>query len=164
MRLALAAALLYCSPALGQFTTAEWEIPTQYADGEPIPDGALVSTVVEYGTCPTPEVWGATIGRFVVPIPATSVRVPYVSGQTCARVKFLASDGSESGWSNVLRANPACVDDPLKLTVSAWPSRRTGSRRLSYSTGDKQLVSVTFTWPGTLTAVDTRGCSATASK
>src|SRR5687767_12127415 len=99
-------------PPPPEFRTVEWALPTQWDDGTPLLPGELVASVVEYGTCPTAGVWGSALGQIVVPLPSVSTQIPYVSAQTCARVKVRTFDGIESDWSNVLRDGEVYAPPP----------------------------------------------------
>lgn len=56
-----------------------------------------------------------------------------------------------------------CVSNPIKLTVTRWPTSCTGSRSLTYAT-DKPYVREIFDCPSTVTVIDSRGCEASVTR
>lgn len=82
-----------------------------------------------------------------------------------------ASDGALSSSATVLitvNATPPpadpCVSDPLTITGVKWPTAQTGTRSITYNSGNKKVETILFTWPGTLQVTDDRNCTATVMK
>jgi len=70
----------------------------------------------------------------------------------------------ESGAIAVPPPSDVCTSDPLTITSVKWPTAQTGNRSISYNSGRKKVSTLLFTWPGTLTVTDDRGCKATVIK
>lgn len=134
MRILIAGALLCVSfAAQGQAVTARWVNATITTAGTPIPasgSGALVRTVVEYGTKTATNGFGTKQGEVWVAAPATSLQLSLVVAQEYAlrafhcntyATAFVVNAPGCSAFSNVaiVFVQPPTPQTPTGLTVSS---------------------------------------------
>jgi len=120
---------LLATSAFGANADLTWISATQNTDNTPIPAtctvapcGRLVTTVVEYGTCSAPNVFGVKQGEITVASPAVAATVNMVVVQNyCFRVAHVNDYSMQGAFSNVVvKVNPAPVPNaPSGLTTPA---------------------------------------------
>jgi hypothetical protein len=96
-----------------------------------------------------------------------TVRVTNPDGQSGELAKaFSYTAGAAPTTAPPAGAPPGdpCQTSPLVVTRVAWPTTNSGQPSLTFDTGSQSIASFSFTWPGTLTVTDARGCVATVRR
>lgn len=114
----LGAALLTTA---GQAATLSvtWQHPTMRTDGTPLALSEIGHTLVEYGDCSAPGVWGSRQGSVEVPAPATGVQITAAGwGDKCVRGYTVTTTGVSSDASGVAyKTVPEPPPEPPTLTA-----------------------------------------------
>lgn len=120
MRLLLALLLLAPGMALAGSVTVQWDNPTTYTDGTPLPSTAITRSRIEYGSCGAAGAFGTKAGEFIVTGAATSGVSPNIAAATyCFRV-FTTASALESAASGVLQVVvPQAPPNPPTLRTLA---------------------------------------------
>jgi hypothetical protein len=81
--------------------TIDWDLPTTYVDGTPLPGAAIARTRIEYGTCAAGGAFGVKAGEFSVAGGAVTATSPNLAPGTWCFRAYTTANGVESPASNV---------------------------------------------------------------
>ena len=81
--------------------TVDWDNPTTYNDGTPMPASAITRTRIEYGTCGPNGTFGVKAGEFTATGAATTATSPNLAPGTWCFRAYTSSAGGEGPVSNV---------------------------------------------------------------
>lgn len=124
MRVALTLLALATSSAFAQNTPhvrVEWTLPDLRVDGTALAPADLARTEVEYAACSSDGQLTAPIIRREVQTPATETTLEGLApGPLCVRARVVDTDGAESAYTGVARAelpSGAAPGAPINLRV-----------------------------------------------
>lgn len=161
-------------PAATGNVTLTWEAPTQNTDGTPLTD--LAGFKVYWGTQSGSYPQSASLGNVLTYRVENLTAGLWFFAVTAVNAGGIESEHSDEVSKLVEVEEPPppppptdpCVADPLlRPTNLAWPTSRTGSRTLRWSS-PRSIVRVDYSWPlgqtQRATWTDDRGCSVTVTR
>ena len=110
MRFASFILALISAPSLAGTAQLAWVIPTTRTDGSALPSSSYAGTLLEYGTCSAPLVFGVKGGEQFVTGIATGHTFTLTPGTYCFRAYARDTAGVQSSPTNVV--SKVVVDAP----------------------------------------------------